>query len=512
MPLKNTLPPEYERSLSLVANGKAGYQDTFEVLLKELNPARVTSISNDMRKALWSVESQGSDGWWMKSKNGLKSILKTLDTYPEISALFSVSWNGYVREKAVRTWPRINNSFELSLLLIRLNDWVEQVRYAAISKLENLIASPVNESGLTHETVLGCMDLILNKKRFGRSREVEFRVLNQLLNMNNMPFVLAEYVTNNSIDSAPRYLKHGLKRGILVDALPSISKEGKHPEVRRIATNTLLNGIYSWKESGSISHKTVDIDIDKNEIAATALTDKSPPVRSVALSYISDSKPYGLYCEKTFRDHLTDKRFSIVERAIYGLKSLEIDYVNEVRQQITNGQVSVRSLEILSRYGSNEDGNLIYSSAQKVARNDRVPALGAAAKLGNRSAMDALEAIAFGKHDNEARHASNRLAKTDYSPNVELILSSIRSGQDIRSRGYLRLIRRLPTMKLALAIAELHILKVKTEDSNLWQLLTKKRNTGAFLPSEREMVFLKETVGNSTALKERFHKTLGLKL
>jgi hypothetical protein len=393
-----------------------------------------------------------------------------------------------------------------------LNDWVEQVRYAAISKLENLIALPVNESGLTHETVLGCMDLILNKQRFGRSREIEFRVLNQLLNMNNMPFVLAEYVTQNAIDSAPRYLKHGLKRGILVEALPSISKEGKHPEVRRIATNTLLNGVYSWKESGSITHKIVDINVDKNEIAATALTDKSPPVRSVALSYISDFKPDQLYSEKTFREHLTDKRFSIVERAIYGLKSLGIDYVNEVRLQVIDGKVSVRLLEILSRYGSSEDGNLIYDSALKVTKSDRVPALGAAAKLGNRSAMDALEAIAFGTHENEARHASNRLAKTDYTPDLELILTSIKSGQDIRSRGYLRLIRKLPTMKLALAIAELHISKVKVEGSNLWQLLTKKRNTGAFLPSEREIILLKETVGSSTALQDRFHKTLGLRL
>ena len=512
MPLKNTLPPEYEHSLSLVANGKAEYPDTFDALLRELNPARVTSISNDMRKALWSIESQGSDGWWMKSKGGLKSILKTLDTRPEISALFSVSWNGYVREKAVKTWPRINNSFELSLLLIRLNDWVEQVRYAAISKLEYLIALPVNESGLTHDTVLGCMDLILNKKRFGRSREIEFRVLNQLLNMNNMPFVLAEYVTHNAIDRAPRYLKHGLKRGILVDALPSISKQGKHPEVRRIATNTLLNGMYSWKESGSIIHKTVDIEVDKNEIASTTLTDKSPPVRSVALSYISDFKPDGLYSEKTFRDHLNDKRFSIVERAIYGLKSLGIDYANEVRQQVTDGEISVRLTEILSRYGSNEDGNLIYSCALKVTKNDRIPALGAAAKLGNRPAMNDLEEVAFGKHENEARHTSNRLAKTDYSPDLELILASIKSGQDIRSRGYLRLVRKLPTMKLALAIAKLQISNVKVEGSNLWQLLTKKRNTGAFLPSEREIVLLKEAVGNSTALQERFHQTLGLRL
>jgi len=465
-----------------------------------------------MRKALWSIETQGSDGWWVKSKNGVESILKEIEKRPEISALFSVSWNGYVREKAVREWPRVNTSFELALLLIRLNDWVDQVRLAATLKLETLIAMPVSESGLTQETVLGCMDLILSPERFGRSKEIEFRVLNQLLNMNEMPYALANYITYSAIDHAPRYLKHGLKRGILIDALPDMATKGEHPEVRRIATHALLTGEYFWKQNGSMRKKKIDLKVDKTKLAATALLDKTPTIKCVALSYISDYKPTDLHCEETYRSHVEDRRFSVVERAIYGLKTLGIDHINEVRQQIEIGEVSERALEILGRYGTADDGRLIFSQLNKVSESIGLTALGAASKLGNRQAQDALEEIAFGLNRDEARKASHKLSKTDFTPDLHLILNAIRSDQDVIKRGYVRLIRKLPTMKLALALSELEASPTEIDSLNLWQLLQKKRNTGAFLPSDNEIVELKNSVDKTPFLKEKFNKTLGLKL
>jgi len=252
MSLRNKLPPEYEASLASIVSGTKRYEDLIKPIFLELNPSHVNSISREMCTALWSAESQtSSDVMWA---SGFNTVLKALDARPENAPAFSVSGNGYVREKAVKKWPRINNSFELSLLLLRLNDWVEQVRSAAILKLEKLMRLSIDESGLTQQAILGCMELILDPNRFGRSREVEFRVLNQLLNINGMPSALAEHITNSDIDSAPRYLKLGLKRGILADALPVMAKVGLHSEVRRIATSTLLNDGYTWNASGVRLH------------------------------------------------------------------------------------------------------------------------------------------------------------------------------------------------------------------------------------------------------------------
>lgn len=103
MPLRNRLPPEYETVLTSIVSGTKRYEDLISPIFIDLNPSHVTSISREMSTALWSVESQtSSDGWWVRSPSGSKSVLKTLDAQPECAPVFSVSGNGYIREKAVK--------------------------------------------------------------------------------------------------------------------------------------------------------------------------------------------------------------------------------------------------------------------------------------------------------------------------------------------------------------------------------------------------------------------------
>jgi hypothetical protein len=513
MPLRNHLPQEYEHILSSVINGSEQYQNMLNLMFAELNPSCASPISQEMREALWLIESSNSGRWRTKSRRGEQLILKALDAQPDCAVLFSVSGNGYLREKAVKKWRRVNSSFELALLLIRLNDWAEQVRSAAIIKLEKLIQLPVTISGLTNKNVMGCMDLILNPNRFGRSLEVEFRVLNQLLNINGIPLALTEHITHSAVDSAPRYFILCLKRGILADALPTFVKQGRHSEVRRIATKALLNGGYTWNANGKIQEKVINHKIDCTEIAAYALSDKSPTVQCVALSYITEFKPATLYKESTYRGFVYDKRPSIFERAFYGLKSLGIDYVGELRQKVLYGEIHIHLLEVLGRYGTISDGDLIFSKIDKVPDYHKVRALSAAAKLKHVPSIDALEKITFDSHNNvTARAAAKALCTVTYVPNFCSIIRSIRDGKNVCSRGYVRLIRKLPTMQLALAISELNIANVELDYTNLWQLLAKKRNMGAFLPSEKELTQLSYNVNSAQNLKETYYKVLGVKL
>lgn len=50
--------------------------------------------------------------------------------------LASLNWNGYVREEAVKCLAGVSTGAELPFLLLRLNDWVEQVRAAALEAVE----------------------------------------------------------------------------------------------------------------------------------------------------------------------------------------------------------------------------------------------------------------------------------------------------------------------------------------------------------------------------------------
>lgn len=513
MRLLNQLPPEYAIRLPPVISGMKTYGETIAPIFKMLNPIKVTSISEKMSGALGMLEPVIAVNFWSGVPNKLETIAKYKKIPLDSAPIFSVSCNGYLREKAVKKWSRIQNPFELALLLIRLNDWVEQVRMAAILKLEELMRLPVSESGLTEETVLGCMGLILDPKRFGRSQEIEFRVLNQLINLNGMPTTFANYIIKSDTDDAPQYLKLGLKRGLLADVLPRMIKEGQHSEVRRIAANTLLSGKYTWKEKREVCRREINFDFDLNKIVKIALEDKSPTVQCMALDYIVESKLNPFYKESVFRSFLPNKRISITDRAIFGLKTLNVDYVEEVRAQVRRDELSLQSFELLGRHGIKSDGILIFSKLDNVPARYKIRSLGAAAKLESKLAIGELEKIAFGTKDNlVARAAASRLCKLPYTPNLTGIINLKRLGQNIEARGYIGIIGKLPTMKLALAIAELTLVGDDLEHLTLWKLLSKKRNTGAFLPSKGEIELLKERAGDSDVLKSKFFKVLGLNL
>ena len=514
MPLSTQLPQDYHRLLLLVIEGEMAYSEFSNRVFENLNPARVASISQQMSAALWSPIPRLGENWWSKGIAAFKSSLIEL---PEMAAVFSVSKNGYVREVAVRKWGRINIPFELALLILRLNDWVKPVRRVAVEKFEELMALPEEESGLTAETVIGCMDLILNSERFGRMGEAETGILFQLMNRNDMPAKLAAQIINSAVDSAPRYLKLALKRGLLRQELAIMAGQGAHPDVRRIALDWLLFGGYARNPAGEIQRVPLaDIEglppINRAEIARTALSDRSAAVRGIALSYIAEFKPDDLYNEEIFRRFVMDKRFPIVERAIFGLRTMDIDYVEELRGNIIGGDVSIRALEVLGRFGNAADGALIFAQLDCLVKAHKIKGLGAAARLGHAASRQALGALLFETEDvDEARTVSSKLNITDYTPEIEDVIKGIQTGQDLQARGAMRLIRRLRTMELALAISELMTAGIEFDEASFWQLLSKKRNTGYFSPLESELSALRARVEGSDVLRAKFERVLGVR-
>ena len=507
--LMDVLPWHRKRYLSAYEENKCA----FHKVLAEHNPAHATSIALEMRKVLASFESRGSDDWWIETPNGLKSVTKILQFRPEYASIFSMSPNGYVREKSVKQWQSINSSFELALLLIRLNDWVGPVRSAAISTLERLISLPAEDSGLTPENVLGCMDLVLNPNRFGRSHEIELSALNQISHLQGIPQAFERYILESSVDNAPRYLLLGLQRRMLMGSLTEFASSAKHADVRKIATKTVLNGEHVWTSDPKVERVAIKAKPNCIKVATCALNDKSPAVQRVALDYIIEHKPSQLHTETIYRKFVTNKRISIVERAIYGLKSLGIDRVEEVRKGIESGTITKHSLGIMARYGNSKDGKLIYQNLDQVDVSNKLFVLGAAAKLGHVTAIKDLENIAINSIDDSISYsASIRLHKTSYSPDFGAIMRSIHSGQNIYNRGYMPFIRQFKIMELAQAIAAIKGVGYPHDHSRLWELLGKKRNIGAFSPTDQEIAALRENVGNSNSLRDKFERILGIKL
>jgi HEAT repeat protein len=100
------------------------------------------------------------------NKLGVREVVKR--TWPPgVLAMFTLHPNGYVREKALRRMVRIGET-ELSLryLLLRLNDWVRQVREFAAVEVQDLISI---EHALHWVPVLGLIDQLRHRTRVENS-------------------------------------------------------------------------------------------------------------------------------------------------------------------------------------------------------------------------------------------------------------------------------------------------------------------------------------------------------
>jgi len=452
---------------------------------------------------------------WVEHPHSIpKSILQILNVYPDSAPLFSISWNGYTREGAVRAWPKVNNAFELALLLLRLNDWVSPVRRAAFKTLKALMSMPSEDSGLTAETVIGCMAIILDKSRFGRSRESELQLLNQLLNLEKVMDRLEEFVVSSAQDEAILFLRLALKKGMFERSLIQFATNAKHQRVRAIAVNTILTRRFVWKNDRRLQQRGYTFsDNEKIKTAKNALNDGSTMVQRAALDFVIQEQPSELHKEEVYNRFLNHKSISVAERAVFGLKSLGCDWMNEARSALSKGELERHHLFLFSRHGSADDAGKIFDLAKSLSGVDQIRYQGIAARLGHQGAMDALEHVSMADpDDNLASLASRQLYKSAYRPDYEGIVSSIRAKRDIVGRGYLPFIFKFPTMKFAMAIAAMDRAEIELNYGNLFRSLRKKRNIGAFLPTVSELESLKNSVKHCSALKSKMEHALGIDL
>jgi hypothetical protein len=483
--------------------------------LSEHSPNRVSFMAPIMRNALSEISHGMSNNSVTKFKPSPRAkLIQASVKYPSLSPYLSVSGDGYLRQQAVVRWSKINTAFELALLLRRLNDWVPQVSKAAITKFEHLLALPSSKSGLSSDIILECMDLILDRDRFGRSREISFRVLNELLNFEGVREALDNDVMNSSLDSAPRYFKLGLLLGLFSDKVELLAVNAKHAGVRRTALLTGLNGAFSAKTNSGLTTATFKGQFNRNEILKVALKDKAASVKRVALDYILEHKLKSLHVEDTYRQLLDTPQVSIIDRCIYGLKILGFDKISETRSEILSGDNSKPSLALLSRYGDKKDGNIIYNLRLDVEEARVNEVLGYAAKLGNLEAIADLQTLTLNAEtNNQARKVIAGLHRANRSMSFSNIAEALARGHDIIARSYTKSIHMLPTIKFAIVLAKLMQIESEYSHEYLWELLKKKRDKGAFMPSTDDIKRLKTEASNVPSKElEKLEKTLSLKL
>lgn len=104
---------------------------TISVLLARAGPDELVSLSERMRSYCFLGDPYGNE-WSRLTPSELQKWVGPGEPGILVLGLSSFHANGYVREAAVMRLALLNDGAELPYLLLRLNDWVPQVRAAAL--------------------------------------------------------------------------------------------------------------------------------------------------------------------------------------------------------------------------------------------------------------------------------------------------------------------------------------------------------------------------------------------
>lgn len=495
-------------------------------LLQYYMPSRAPSLSSAIRVKFETVAREHycitdtTISWnnhpaymkWNNHNAYVKHATSLMEWHPELVAFFSVSHNGHIREEAVKKWGWISSPFEFALLLIRLNDWVSNVRKTAANKIKHILTLPANESGLTNKIIISCMDLIASPNRFSRASNFELEILTQLLFNSTIREDLYDYIAREVTDRSPRFLKLCIEQGLFLTDLEYFAINAQHPETRRFAFHVILNNKVFRKETSTLNSADYTITHDKVSLATLALSDKAIGVQRVVLDYILREKPKNLHTEKVYTRYLSSKYNSVVDRAITGLNQLGVGTMSKFREQVNQGALAIQHLAVFSRFGTQEDGELLYCKRHIFAEDWQLKLIGVSAKLKYKPALQDLEKLTINFSDNkEAKKAARLLHAVDGKLDFDEMYTVLMNGAKILDRGYLPFIRKLPTIQLARMIAALNN-NTKYQDAALIQELYRKRNRGFFSPKNEETLLLQEELQNNTDMRKLIENILGLKL
>jgi HEAT repeat protein len=178
--------------------------------------------------------------------------------------LLSMHGNGYVREDALKRLGRRRDGTELPYLLLRVNDWVSQVRDVARDAVLDRIAPDHAES------FVRCLPLVVRLQRGSRGdhREVLERITRLLAGEEARPFMFAAMAGGSPT------VRRASFRILTAAGSPSL------PEILRRALETPDPVIRLWAARASAEA------FDGGELQAllrVMLRDPAPPVRQTAV-------------------------------------------------------------------------------------------------------------------------------------------------------------------------------------------------------------------------------------
>ena len=172
-----------------------------------------------------------------------QALLRTLRDVPDLAWFLLFHADGRWRELALDRIAELPSSaFRFLSIAVRLNDWVSQVRGAAVDCAQRLFPS-------TSPTVIAeaALILLLRRRDWSRWRE-EAVFLDEALTRPDVASHLARRLAVGRTGPLARILAEALRLDAMDSSLPALARTAIQPAVRAKALQCLIDGRAAWPD------------------------------------------------------------------------------------------------------------------------------------------------------------------------------------------------------------------------------------------------------------------------
>ncbi len=233
----------------------------------------------------------GVISWLRGRRNARHQLVREAN----LAYLFLFHRNGHLREAALRALVGgISSPFFFAVVAWRLNDWVPEVRQAAVDCAGRCF--PKSDP----EVVARCAAVLLIRRLAWERWSVEDRVLDEAFARPDVAACLADLIVQSTTGPLPTLLRAALRIPALDLHLSRIAFSAVQPVVRATALRILIDGVAEWpsrygwewidKSMGLRVRKVVydrrDLaaPMDRHKIIERGISDRSAIVRRVAIT------------------------------------------------------------------------------------------------------------------------------------------------------------------------------------------------------------------------------------
>ena len=254
---------------------------------------------------------------------------------PPITLIDLCSWDGRRRERALRTiGSQAPNRFFMALVLRRLNDWVPQVRTAAIELLPNLV-----EQSNTSDVADVIFFTLCHWSSWARIEGVGKEALLRALSDERVSHQVKIKLVSSPAGPLCSVLSQVGRTDCLDNSLVNIAHDAIQPTLRAKAYRCLFEKRISWVEGKRwewtdirycegrvkpvVSEREISVTTSFRLLLQNAANDNSSIVRRVAAEMlISNLEKSGEEASMFAQKFASDRSKAVAERGQYALRKL----------------------------------------------------------------------------------------------------------------------------------------------------------------------------------------------